>query len=83
MAGGFYHTSDVATIDADSYITYIERTDDFFKASDYKISPFELASALIEHPAVPKAYIALAQGYQPDEETDCCAAGGRDVGPRY
>jgi acetyl-CoA synthetase len=85
MAGGFYHTGDVASVDADGYITYIGRTDDVFKASDYKISPFELESALIEHPAVaeaavvpapdsirlavPKAYIALAQGYQPDEET--------------
>ncbi len=84
MAGGFYHTGDVATIDADGYITYIGRTDDVFKASDYKISPFELESVLIEHVAVaeaavvptpdavrlavPKAYIALAPGYEPSEE---------------
>jgi acetyl-CoA synthetase len=68
-------------VDADGYITYIGRTDDVFKASDYKISPFELESVLIEHPAVaeaavvpapdavrlavPKAYIALAAGYEP------------------
>jgi acetyl-CoA synthetase len=85
MAGGFYHTGDVARVDADGYITYIGRTDDVFKASDYKISPFELESVLIEHPAVaeaavvpapdpvrlavPKAYIALAPGYAPSEET--------------
>ena len=38
----YYHTGDVASRDADGYITYIGRTDDVFKASDYKISPFEL-----------------------------------------
>jgi acetyl-CoA synthetase len=85
MAGGYYHTGDVAARDADGYITFIGRTDDVFKASDYKVSPFELESVLIEHPAVaeaavvpapdelrlavPKAYVALAPGYSPDEET--------------
>ncbi|HVV08411.1 AMP-binding protein [Amycolatopsis sp.] len=85
MAGGYYHTGDVAGRDEDGYIFYIGRTDDVFKASDYKISPFELESVLIEHPAVaeaavvpapdelrlavPKAYIALAPGYRPDRET--------------
>jgi acetyl-CoA synthetase len=85
MADGFYHTGDVATRDPDGYITYVGRTDDVFKASDYKISPFELESALIEHPAVveaaivpapddvrlavPKAYVVLAAGYEPTEET--------------
>jgi len=85
MADGFYHTGDVATRDADGYITYVGRTDDVFKASDYKISPFELESALIEHPAVveaaivpapddvrlavPKAYVVLAAGYEPTEAT--------------
>ncbi|MEO7753817.1 MAG: AMP-binding protein [Terracoccus sp.] len=81
MFGGFYHTGDVATMDADGYITYVGRTDDVFKASDYKISPFELESVLIEHPAVaeaavvpapdalrlavPKAYVVLAPGLLP------------------
>ncbi len=85
MAGGYYHTGDVAAMDVDGYITYVGRTDDVFKASDYKISPFELESVLIEHPAVaeaavvpapdsmrlavPKAYIALTSGYEPNEET--------------
>jgi acetyl-CoA synthetase len=85
MAGGYYHTGDVASSDADGYITYVGRTDDVFKASDYKISPFELESVLIEHPAVaeaavvpapdpvrlavPKAYIALAPGHEATEET--------------
>lgn len=85
MAGGYYHTGDVASVDADGYITYVGRTDDVFKASDYKISPFELESVLIEHTAVaeaavvpapdpvrlavPKAYIALAPGHEPTKET--------------
>ena len=85
MAGGFYHTGDVAERDQGGTITYVGRTDDVFKASDYKISPFELESVLIEHPAVaeaavvpapdevrlavPKAYIALAPGHEPTRET--------------
>jgi acetyl-CoA synthetase len=85
MAGGYYHTGDVATRDAEGYITYVGRTDDVFKASDYKISPFELESVLIEHEAVleaavvptpdpvraavPKAYVALAPGFEPTPET--------------
>jgi len=85
MAGGYYHTGDVASLDQDGYITFIGRTDDVFKASDYKVSPFELESVLIEHPAVaeaavvpapdpvrlavPKAYVALAPGYEPTRET--------------
>jgi acetyl-CoA synthetase len=84
MAGGYYHTGDVASVDSEGYITYIGRTDDVFKASDYKISPFELESVLIEHPAVaesavvpspdpvrlavPKAYVTLAQGHVPSAE---------------
>jgi len=85
MAGGYYHTGDVAARDADGYITYIGRTDDVFKSSDYKVSPFELESVLIEHPAVveaavvpqpddtrlcvPKAYVSLADGWQPNADT--------------
>jgi acetyl-CoA synthetase len=85
MHDGYYHTGDVATRDAEGYITFVGRSDDVFKASDYKISPFELESVLIEHPAVieaavvpapdpirlavPKAYIALAPGYEPNRDT--------------
>jgi acetyl-CoA synthetase len=85
MDGGYYHTGDMATVDEDGYIFYVGRTDDVFKASDYKISPFELESVLIEHPAVaeaavvpapdpvrlavPKAYVTLAPGHQPTKET--------------
>jgi acetyl-CoA synthetase len=84
MAHGIYHTGDVASIDEDGYITYVGRTDDVFKSSDYRISPFELESVLIEHPAVaeaavvpapdpmrlsvPKAYVVLAAGQQPSAE---------------
>jgi acetyl-CoA synthetase len=84
MRGGYYHTGDVATSDDDGYITYVGRTDDVFKASDYRISPFELESVLIEHEAVaeaavvpspdpvrlavPKAYVLLAAGAAPSPE---------------
>jgi len=84
MAHGLYHTGDVATIDDDGYLTYVGRTDDVFKSSDYRISPFELESVLIEHPAVaeaavvpapdpirlsvPKAYVTLAPSHSPSAE---------------
>ena len=84
FAGGRYHTGDVAARDADGYITYVGRADDVFKASDYRISPFELESVLVEHPAVaeaavvpapdelrlavPKAYVTLAAGHRPSKE---------------
>jgi acetyl-CoA synthetase len=85
MHGGRYRTGDVAARDAEGFITYVGRADDVFKASDYRISPFELESVLIEHPAVaeaavvpspdalklavPKAFVALAPGHAPGEET--------------
>jgi acetyl-CoA synthetase len=84
MAGGFYHAGDMASRDADGYFTYIGRNDDVFKCSDYKISPFELESLLIEHEAVveaavvpspdaqrlsvPKAFVILAAGLSPSPE---------------
>lgn len=85
MREGHYRTGDVAQRDAEGYITYVGRADDVFKASDYRISPFELESVLIEHPAVaeaavvpspdalklavPKACIMLAPGHAPDAAT--------------
>lgn len=57
MRGGYYWTGDVALRDAEGYITYVGRSDDLFKASDYRISPFELESVLIEHPAVAEAAV--------------------------
>ena len=85
MADGYYHTGDIASRDADGYLTYVGRRDDVFKSSDYRISPFELESILIEHDlvseaaivpspdpvrlAVPKAFIELVAGVVPDEQT--------------
>ena len=83
--GPLYRTGDVAFRDDDGYLTFVGRSDDVFKSSDYRISPFELESVLIEHPAVieaavvprpdamkltvPKAYVILAAGAKPDRET--------------
>ncbi|MFD3562862.1 AMP-binding protein [Streptomyces sp. NPDC058686] len=85
MAGGYYRTGDIGSRDADGHLTYVGRSDDVFKASDYKISPFELESALLEHEAVaeaavvpapdelrlavPKAYVVLAEGHEPGADT--------------
>jgi acetyl-CoA synthetase len=83
MEGGYYHTGDIASRDSDGYYTYVGRSDDVFKSSDYRISPFYLESVLIEHPAiaeaavvpvpdairwnVPKAYITLKPGVYPSK----------------
>jgi acetyl-CoA synthetase len=85
----FYRTGDIARRDPDGYLFYIGRADDVFKASDYRISPFELESLLVEHPAVaeaavvpspdpirtavPKAFITAGSGYEP------CAELARDI----
>ena len=86
-AGGrrYYRTFDLASRDGDGYYWFIGRADDVFKSSDYRISPFELESALIEHVAVaeaavvpspdplrlavPKAFVVLAAGYRPTADT--------------
>jgi acetyl-CoA synthetase len=85
IEGDYYRTGDVASRDAAGWFTYVGRTDDVFKASDYRISPFELESALIEHAAVmeaavvpapdpvrlavPKAFVAVAPGHEAGRET--------------
>ena len=56
-SGDYYRTGDIAMRDEDGYLTYVGRADDVFKASDYRISPFELESILIEHPAVAEAAV--------------------------
>lgn len=81
MADGHYRTGDIASRDSDGYLTFVGRADDVFKASDYRISPFELESILLEHPevleaavvpspdperlAVPKAFVTLRDGVAP------------------
>ena len=50
MRDGYYHTGDIASRDDDGYFTFVGRADDVFKASDYRLSPFELESVLIEFP---------------------------------
>jgi acetyl-CoA synthetase len=85
MGDGYYHSGDVAVRDAEGYLTYVGRMDDVFKSSDYRISPFELESVLIEHDAVaeaavvpspdalrlsvPKAFVVLAAGASADAAT--------------
>jgi acetyl-CoA synthetase len=85
MSGGYFHTGDVATRDSEGHIFYTGRTDDVFKASDYKVSPFEVESVLLQHPAVleaavvptpdavrlaiPKAYVTVSPGCEPDKQT--------------
>jgi len=80
-----YRTGDVAIVDDEGYLTYVGRADDVFKSSDYRISPFELESVLIQHPAVaeaavvpspdpirlavPKAFLVLTSGHAPDRQT--------------
>ncbi|MFE4541842.1 AMP-binding protein [Arthrobacter sp. NPDC056727] len=82
--GGYYHTGDMASRDEHGVITYVGRDDDVFKSSDYRLSPFELESVLIEHPAVaeaavvpspdplklsvPKAFVVLAAGHEAGPE---------------
>ena len=85
LAEGFYRTGDVASRDEEGYLFFVGRADDVFKSSDYRISPFELESFLIEHEAVaeaavvpqpdpvklavPKAYVVLRSGFEPDRAT--------------
>ncbi|WP_114810451.1 AMP-binding protein [Paraburkholderia kururiensis] len=84
MRNGYYHTSDVALRRDDGYYVYVGRADDVFKSSDYRLSPFELESVLIEHEAiaeaavvpsvdplrlsVPKAFVTVRQGFEAGPE---------------
>jgi acetyl-CoA synthetase len=84
MQHGLYHTGDLASLDGDCYFFFVGRGDDVFKSSDYRISPFELESVLMEHPLVaevaiipssdpirtnvPKAFITIVADARPSEE---------------
>ena len=84
LGGGFHHTGDLAYYDEDGYFWFVGRRDDVIKSSGYRIGPFEVESALMEHPAVlecaitgvpdaqrgqaVKATVVLGKGYEPSEE---------------
>ena len=81
---GFYYSGDRAMMDEDGYFWFVGRDDDVIKASGYRIGPFEVENALIEHPAVGetavvgspdiirgfivKAFVVLKEGYDPSEK---------------
>jgi len=83
FVNGFYYTGDKAYKDKDGYFWFVGRDDDIIKSSGYRIGPFEVESALMEHPAVQesavvgspdlirgvivKAFIVLKPGYSPSE----------------
>ena len=83
--GELYRSGDVVFVDDEGYLTFVGRSDDVFKSSDYRISPFELESVLLEHDAVaeaavvpcpdpirlsiPKAYVLLVAGVERSPET--------------
>lgn len=85
LSGGLFHTGDVASKASDGVLTFVGRTDDIFKSSDFKVSPFEVESALLECPLVAeaaavgapcetrlnvtKAYVTVASGVAEDAET--------------
>lgn len=83
--GELYRSGDVVFADEDGYLTFVGRSDDVFKSSDYRISPFELESVLLEHElvaeaavvpspdpirlAIPKAFVLLISGAERSPET--------------
>jgi acetyl-CoA synthetase len=80
---GLHRTGDIAWRDEDGFLWYVGRNDDIIKSSGYRISPFEIESVLMEHPAVlecavtgvpdpvrgqlVKATVVLREGYGPSE----------------
>src|SRR5579863_670437 len=83
--GALYRSGDVVFADEEGYLTFVGRSDDVFKSSDYRISPFELESVLLEHElvaeaavvpspdpirlAIPKAYVLLVPGTERSSDT--------------
>jgi acyl-coenzyme A synthetase/AMP-(fatty) acid ligase len=81
--GGFYYTGDKAAVDADGYLWFEGRSDDVITSSAYRIGPFEVESALIEHPAVVEAAVV---GKEDRERTEivvafCILGAGHDPTP--
>ncbi|CAN5578788.1 AMP-binding protein [soil metagenome] len=84
FGGEWFHTKDAASMDADGYVWYEGRADDVIISAGYRIGPFEVESACLEHPAVAeaavvaspdeargyvvKAFIVLAEGHQPSDD---------------
>ena len=84
LGGAYYDTGDVAVVDEDGNYWFMGRNDDVIKCSGYRIGPFEVESAVLEHPAVVecaitgapdpirgqvvKATVVLAKGYSPSDE---------------
>jgi acetyl-CoA synthetase len=84
FGGDWFHTKDAAVMDEDGYVWYAGRADDVIISAGYRIGPFEVESACIEHPAVAesaavaspderrghvvKAFVVLAEGHEPSEE---------------
>ena len=84
FVGGWYLTGDLARRDADGYFWFVGRADDIIKTSGHMVGPFEVESALMEHPAVAeagvigkpdpmigelvKAFVSLKAGFEPGEK---------------
>jgi acetyl-CoA synthetase len=84
FGGDWFHTKDAAMMDEDGYIWYAGRADDVIIAAGFRIGPFEVESACLEHAAVKeaaavaspdelrgnvvKAFIVLADGHEPSDE---------------
>jgi acetyl-CoA synthetase/4-hydroxybutyrate---CoA ligase (AMP-forming) len=84
FVGNYYYTGDRASFDQDGYWWFVGRADDVIKSSDYRVGPFEVESALVEHPSVAeaavvgapdpkrhqlvKAYVILTAGFDPSKE---------------
>ncbi|WP_111430612.1 acyl-CoA synthetase [Rhodobacteraceae bacterium DSL-40] len=86
LAGGYYRTGDTVELEEDGSVSFVGRSDDVITSSGYRIGPFDVESALIEHPAVMetavigvpdperteivKAYVVLSKGYEPSDELE-------------
>src|SRR4051794_19437318 len=84
FGGDWFHTKDAATMDEDGYVWYAGRADDVIISAGYRIGPFEVESACLEHPAVAeaaavavpdqrrgqivKAFVVLAEGHDASDE---------------